>query len=63
MNKCKKCGCDVFGVNENITYKASINEKGILESYKVSSQDIESIYCWECGEDYNISDFEDINLN
>lgn len=56
--KCKKCGGNVFWIDEGTGYKACIDKKtGILETYSCGYNEIEHIICSSCGEEYSENDF------
>jgi hypothetical protein len=62
MKKCNTCGENNFWVNEGMTWKASLDEDGVLQCFKPNSM-IESIICTECGKEFTEEEFNEVNFN
>ena len=57
------CGNKVFIITEELSHKASIDkETGTLEAFTNFTNDITSIACSKCGEEYKTEDFKDIQF-
>jgi ribosomal protein L37E len=62
MKKCRVCGENSFWANESYTWKASIDENGVLDCYNPNTV-IENIICRECGTEFSEDDFKEVNFN
>lgn len=63
IKKCKKCGGDVFFIQEIIFHKASLcPQDKALSVYKEQTGGIERIFCKNCDTDYSENDFWRINF-
>ena len=63
LTKCKKCGCEIFWLDESLGYRATVNKKtGVLETYSCKYNEIDRISCNDCGEEYPQTDFADIEF-
>ena len=69
MEKCNICGENNFLVTENMTitkinytWRASLDENGVLQCYKPNSV-IEIIMCAECGTEFTEEEFKEVNFN
>ena len=63
INKCKKCGEDIFLIQEIIFHKAVLCPKNKdLNVYKDHGSGIERIFCKNCEMDYSEDNFKSINF-
>lgn len=63
ISKCKKCGGDVFLIQETISQKAALCPKDrSLTVYSDHENKIERIFCENCEMDYSEDDFKSINF-
>ena len=47
--KCKKCGCEYFNIDCEITYhQAELDERGEIDDYKLSNKETLQYVCFEC---------------
>ena len=47
--KCKKCGCEYFNIDCEITYHQSeLDERGEIDDYKLSNKETLQYVCFEC---------------
>ena len=61
-DKCNICGENNFLVTEGMTWRASLDEDGVLQCYKPNSV-IEIIICAECGTEFTEEEFREVNFN
>lgn len=63
MKKCKKCGSEIFIIQEFISQEAFLCEEDeILSVYKDKDNGIDRIFCRNCDTDYLESDFKGIEF-
>ena len=62
MIKCKKCGSEDFYVNEGLSWKAFVDDEGVLQCQNACSE-IENIFCKKCNAEYSENDFKEVNFN
>ena len=61
MYKCE-CGNENFHVNESYTWKAYIDEDGVLQCSNPNTV-IDAVICTACGAEYSEEDFREVNFN
>ncbi len=62
MLKCKECGSEDFYLGEKYSWKAFVDDEGVLQCQKATSK-IETIICEKCGKKYNENAFKEVNFN
>lgn len=63
ITECRECGCKTFNVLEHIVHRGAIGDGKILEIYKNVHNEIESVICTDCLEEYGADSFHAIDFN
>ena len=62
MKKCRKCGGDIFIVQETLLHEGAVRDDKELYIYKNKNCEIDKIFCKNCDTGYLSSDFKGINF-
>lgn len=61
ITKCV-CGANKFVLKEVLMHSGDINEEGSLDVFNIDNN-IDTIVCLECDQEYSIDEFNSINFN